>query len=67
MLWQKDFREEGFIPFENVAERIDECLSLINYYRHLGRDKEELQKQIELNNLRRDIVKIKKSLHRKAY
>ena len=49
-----------FNPFRKIADKIDDCLSLISYHKFFGNIADAMKKEEELKSLREEIIKIKK-------
>lgn len=53
-----------FTPYKKIADKIDQCLSLISYHRIFQNTSEMLKKEAELSSLRQQIKHIKRRTHR---
>jgi len=59
--------EMDFSPFRKVADKIDDCLSLIKFNNLTGNISEVVKKEKELKILREEIVQIKKRLKSRVF
>lgn len=60
-----------FTPYKKIADKIDECLSMISYHKVFKNTEDMLKKEEELKGLRDQIKKIKttnqRQLNQKTY
>ncbi|MCK9470670.1 MAG: hypothetical protein M0Q88_02825 [Bacilli bacterium] len=66
-MFKEDMNEMDFSPFRKVADKIDDCLSLIKFNNLTGNISEVVKKEKELKILREEIVQIKKRLKSRVF
>lgn len=48
-----------FTPYQKIANKIDDCLSTLGFLKVMGRVKDAIQKENELQELQAEIIRIK--------
>ncbi|MCQ4925057.1 hypothetical protein NE686_18290 [Tissierella carlieri] len=53
-----------FTPFQKVADKIEQCITLIRYHKLFNNIPELIEKENELKEYRNELKQIKKRIHR---